>query len=614
MPLDDTALYLFNTGRNAYAYRALGCHRHGDGFMFAVWAPNARYVNVVGSFCDYDLSHQMAPIGSTGVWKCVVPDAKPGDRYKFRIVDSAGNVLYKADPFAFYTTHRPENDSIITDADAFEWTDAEHMAWRAQADHYSLPMSIYEVHLGSFDQSKTYSELAQTLIPYVVDMGYTHIELMPVMEHPLDDSWGYQVTGFFSTTSRYGTPDDLKRFIDGCHRAGIGVILDWVPAHFPKDDYGLRLFDGTPLFEHPDPRRSEQRDWGTLLFDYATPQVRSFMMSSALFWLEEFHADGLRVDAVSFMLYHDYCRDPRECLMNRYGGRDNLEAIDFLRDLNTMVHQRCPGALMIAEESTAFPGVTLAPPFGLGFDYKWNMGFMNDSLSYMELDSVYRKYHHEKLTFPMIYAFSEHYILPYSHDEVVYGKRSIVSKMPGEYDDKFAQARLMLMYQFAMPGKKLTFMGTELAQFDEWDFRRTLQWELLSYPRHAEMQRYAARLNRLYREHPALYRSEDGWHCFKWVSVDDNDRSVIGFTRRATGQRDILVMLNFVPARHIGYKVELQEGAVLVPMISTQEAQYGGSYEHRELRCDDDGIVYIDLLPYEGIMFEIEHNAAEVTV
>lgn len=606
MPLDATSLYLFNTGRNAYAYRDLGCHRDGDGFSFAVWAPNARYVNVVGTFCNFDLSHQMTPIGTTGVWHCKVDNAKPGDRYKFRIVDQNGNVRFKADPFAFYTTNRPENDSIVAELDTFKWTDEEHLKWRASADHYSLPMSIYEVHLGSFNESTTYNDLAETLIPYVVEMGYTHIELMPIMEHPLDDSWGYQVTGFFSTTSRYGTPHDLKHFIDGCHRAGISVILDWVPAHFPKDDFGLRLFDGTPLFEHPDPRRSEQQQWGTLLFDYATPQVRSFMMSSAMFWLDEFHADGLRVDAVSFMLYHDYCKDPKNCLMNRYGGRDNLEAIDFLRDLNTMVHTRVPGCIMIAEESTTFPGVTMAPPYGLGFDYKWNMGFMNDTLSYMELDSVYRRYHHEKLTFQMIYAFSEHYILPFSHDEVVYGKGSLINKMPGAYDDKFAQLRLLFLYQFTMPGKKLMFMGDEIGQFDEWNFKSRIEWDLLQYPRHDETNRFVKRLNGIYKDYPCLYHSEDGWHCFKWVSVDDSDRSVLAYIRRSRAHKDLLMIVNFVPARHIGYKVELEKNARLVPVISTQENQYGGTAQRSEIVCDENGTAYIDIDPYEGVIFEID--------
>ena len=470
-----------------------------------------------------------------------------------------------------------------------------------------LPMNIYEAHLGSWVEGLDFPALSRRLVGYVKEMGYTHIELLPVSEYPLDDSWGYQVTGYYSITSRYGNPSQFKEFIDQCHQAGLGVIVDWVPTHFCRDEQGLRLFDGTPLYEHPDPRRSEQPQWGTTLFNFEKNEVRSFLISNAVFLMKEYHIDGLRADAVSCMLYLDYGKRGGEWLPNRYGGRENIAAIDFLRQLSDTVRRECPGALLIAEESTAFPGMT-APTSkgGLGFDYKWNMGWMNDVLDYMSMDSYFRSYHHDEVTFSMCYAFSEHYILPLSHDEVVHGKKSIIGRMPGEYADKFSQTRLLLMYQMAHPGKKLTFMGTELAQFIEWNFRQSLDWLLLDYPTHEAMQQFVRELNHFYTRTPALYQLDDSWDGFEWISVDDRAHSVLAFLRKDAEGNKILCLFNFTPVEHYPYRVRLPFMATLDQAISNVDMRDIKGVETAQL---EDGY-YADIMlsPYEAVYYYVNET------
>lgn len=574
--LDELALYLFNEGKSAYAYRALGCHRvdaedGSSAFRFAVWAPNARAVSVVGSFNGWNpAAAPMERCGTTGVWQAVAGNANVGDTYKYAITTGEGQLIYKADPFAFYSEHRPDTASIVWEIDGYEWHDAAHMEARGTYDPHTAPMSIYEVHLGSWRAGLDYEALAYELVNYVVDMGYTHVELMPLCEYPLDDSWGYQITGYYSITSRYGTPQQFKALVDACHRAGIGVILDWVPAHFTRDAHGLRRFDGTPLYEHPDPRRGEQPQWGTMLFNFERSEVQSFLISNAVFFLKEYHIDALRVDAVSCMLYLDYGREGNY-LPNRYGGKENLAAIDFFRRLSETLHRECPGTLLIAEESTAFPRVSApAEEDGLGFDFKWNMGWMNDTLSYCKLDSLFRRYHHDKLTFSMCYAFSEHYILPFSHDEVVHMKNSLIGRFPGTYDEMFMQLRLLYMYQYAHPGKKLLFMGGEFGQFAEWNFHTSLDWHLLDYPRHAALREFVKALNRFYRSSPALYARDDGWEGFEWRSVDDAIHSVIAFSRFGP-EGELLCCFNFTPVPHRPYSIRLPFAATLTRVMSSAE-------------------------------------------
>ena len=601
-------LYLWGEGTNIYSYLTLGCHAvEKDGYpayRFAVWAPNAVSVSVVGDFNGWNLeADPMEMIGTTGVWQAFIGIAHEGDAYKFAIRTKDGDILYKADPFAFASQLRPNTASRIWDIGGYQWSDQVYMARRAVQDHHTSPMNIYEVHLGSWKKDLSFTELSEELVRYVVDMGYTHIELMPLCEYPLDESWGYQITGYFSITARYGTPQDFQHFVDVCHRNGIGVILDWVPAHFCRDEQGLRRFDGTPLFEHPDSRRAEQPHWGTLLFNYEKNEVRSFLLSNAMYFLREFHVDGLRVDAVSCMLYLDYGRQGGEWLPNRYGGKENLGAIDLFRQLSLAVRQEFPGALLIAEESTAFAGVT-APPEegGLGFDYKWNMGWMNDTLSYMSMDSLFRKWHHNQVTFSMCYAFSEHYILPFSHDEVVHGKCSLINRMPGEYEDKFRQLRLLLMYQFAHPGKKLNFMGYEFGQFIEWDFRKSLDWFLLGYPAHRDMQVFTRQLNRFYSRTPALYEQDDGWQGFEWVSVDDDVHSILAFIRRDSKGNELLCAFNFTPVKHDPYRIQLPRPYLLSQAMSNVDFRAMHGIQSQE---DPQGGEYVDIMlsPYEAVYY-----------
>lgn len=582
--LDDTALYYFNEGISTAAYQALGCHagvgEYGEPvFHFSVWAPNARSVSVIGTFNEWNaFADPMEPVGTTGVWQTCIGIAHAGDLYKFSIETPGGERIQKADPFAFHA-EATGTASVVGDVPKHAWTDESYI--ERQIHGYDRPMSVYEVHLGSWKQGMDYRELAHELVNYAADMGYTHIELMPVMVYPYDPSWGYQVTGYFCATTRYGTPEDLMYFVDCAHDKGIGVIMDWVPAHFTRDAHGLRRFDGTPLFEHADPRRSDMPQWGTLLFDFEKTQVQSFLLSSACYWLKEFHFDGIRVDAVSCMLYLDFGKNDGEWLPNHFGGKDNLAAVAFLKKLSEAVRDMPGGKMLFAEESSAYPYVTRpALEGGLGFTYKWNMGWMNDLLYYMELDSIYRKYHHDKLSFSLCYAFSEHYLLPFSHDEVVHGKRSLLSKMPGDYWQQFAQLRLLFAYQFAHPGKKLMFMGDEYGQFIEWDFTRPLDWFLLKYPKHGEVQRFVRDLNHFYRANPPLYALDNSWNGFCWCSVDDPEHSIIAFLRMDEDRNALLCCFNFTPAPWDDYIMGVPEAGVFREVFSSDAPYYGGTGDY----------------------------------
>lgn len=542
-------------------YRSLGAHKVVEGdresWRFSVFAPHARAVSVVGDFNAWNIEHNPLRRMEGGIWKNTIEGISQGALYKFAITAANGELLLKADPYAFMSELRPQTASVLHGIPKYDWHDDKYMSQKLSRNHFNIPMNVYEVHLPSWKQSGNIHADCCELISYVKEMGYTHIELLPVMEYPLDDSWGYQVTGYYSITARLGSPENLMFFIDLAHQNGIGVLLDWVPAHFTKDAHGLRQFDGEPLFENSDPRRAEMPQWGTLLFDYERQEVRDFLINNALFYLKEFHADGLRVDAVSCMLYNDFCKT--EWLPNEFGGRENLHAIEFIKELNITVHRECPGCLIIAEESSAYPKVT-EPVYlgGLGFDFKWNMGFMNDTLSYFEEDSYFRSYHHTKLTFPMTYAFSEKHILPFSHDEVVCGKRSLIGRMQGSYEQQFEQLRLLLCYQIASPGKKLNFMGNEFGQFIEWDFHRPLDWFLIDYPAHKAMQEFTKALNHFYLNTPALHREDDGWNGFVWLKVDDREHSIIAFMRENRGNRMIAV-LNFTPKTYDAYRISLGE-------------------------------------------------------
>jgi len=611
--LNRNDLYLWGEGTNCFAYLSLGCHKvvHDgyDMFRFAVWAPNAEAVSVVGSFNEWNIdADPMAPCGSTGVWEAFIGIAIPGNTYKYAITTFGGDVIYKADPFAFFSQQRPNTASVIWDRnDGYAWQDGDYLLERNARDSHRAPMNIYEAHLGSWVEGLSYLELSDQLVAYVKDMGYTHIELMPVSEYPLDDSWGYQVTGYFSITSRYGTPTEFKRFVDRCHEEGIGVIVDWVPAHFTRDNHGLRLFDGTPLFEHADPRRGEQPEWGTMLFNYEKNEVCSFLISNAVFFFNEYHIDGLRADAVSCMLYLDYGKKSGEWLPNKYGGNENLAAVRFLAQLSDAVHKYCPGAILIAEESTTFAGMT-APTKngGLGFDYKWNMGWMNDVLDYVSMDSYFRRWHHDQVTFSMCYAFSEHYVLPLSHDEVVHGKLSLIGRMPGEYADKFRQLRVLYMYQMAHPGKKLSFMGNEFGQFIEWNFRQSLDWLLLDYPTHADLQDFVRSLNRFYAATPALYELDDSWDGFEWLTVDDSLHSVLSFIRRDSKGRSLLCAFNFTPVEHTPYRIPVPRALKLDQAISNVDWR---DIKDIKSKKDKNGLhVDIDLSPYEAVYYNITYT------
>ncbi len=586
--LPDFDLHLFGEGRHRNVYRFFGAHPQEiegvAGTRFAVWAPNAERVSVVGDFNRWDgRCHPMRVRGGSGVWELFIPDLEPGHLYKYEIRNRhTGQVLIKADPYGQEHELRPRTASIIPAANAYQWGDGEWMARRRQADWQHSPMSIYEVHLGSWQRGIEgeflgYRELAHRLVAHVKDMGFTHIELLPITEHPYDLSWGYQATGYFAPTKRFGEPDDFRYLVDHCHRHGIGVLLDWVPAHFPKDAHGLARFDGTPLYEHEDPRLGEHMDWATLIFNFGRNEVKSFLLSSAVFWLEDMHIDGLRVDAVASMIYLDYSREEGQWLPNQYGGRENLVAIDFLKELNVAVHDQCPGILMIAEESTSWPLVS-RPTYvgGLGFDLKWNMGWMNDTLRYMEHEPVHRQYHQDMLTFSMLYAFTENFLLPFSHDEVVHGKGSMLNKMPGDEWQRHANLRALYTYQFTHPGKKLMFMGTEFGQGLEWNSAGVLDWYVLQYPKHQGMQRLVRDLNRLYGASPALHRYEFDWQGFEWIDCHDAHQSVLSFLRKGNAGELMAIVLNLTPVPRHGYRIGVPVAGRYREVLNSDSEYYGG--------------------------------------
>ena len=581
--LGELDLHLAAQGRHEQLYEKLGAHvLEVDGVVgtaFAVWAPSARSVSVVGEFNDWDgRIHPMRSLGASGIWELFVPGVDEGARYKYELRTEAGYVQLRADPFAQATEVPPQTASVVYQPH-HEWQDEGWLEERRAHNQLARPISIYEVHLGSWRQGLSYTELAEELGTYVKEMGFTHVELMPVMEHPFAGSWGYQVTGFFAPTSRFGSPDEFRTFVDSLHRQGIGVILDWVPAHFPRDDWALARFDGTELYEHSDPRRGAHPDWGTLVFNTGRNEVRNFLLASALYWLREGHADGLRVDAVASMLYLDYSRPEGAWIPNVHGGREDLESISFLRELNEVVHARMPGVISAAEESTAWPGVS-RPTYlgGLGFGFKWNMGWMHDTLGYFQQDPVYRQYHHHELTFSMIYAFTENFILPLSHDEVVHGKGSLLGKMPGDRWQQLANLRALYGYMWAHPGKKLLFMGGELAQESEWNHNVSLEWHLLDRPEHAGIQRLVRDLNHAYRSEPALYEVDFEPQGFRWLDANDVQRNIVAFLRvAADGDRTIACVSNLSPLPREQYRIGLPHGGRWREVINTDSELYGGT-------------------------------------
>ena len=585
----DFPLHLFHHGENFKTYELLGAHpvvyQRKRGFVFRVWAPHAKEVSIIGEFNQWDeTANVMERMVDGETFELFVPNLKQYDVYKYCIKTYDGRTLYKADPYAFHSETpgvESQNASKLYDLSGYKWTDKVYLDKRKNTNIYSSPMNVYEVNLLSWKKHEdgnyyTYRELAKELVEYVVKMGYTHVEFMPVTEHPFDGSWGYQVTGYFSVTSRLGTPHDFMYLVDAFHRAGIGVILDWVPAHFPKDAFGLYEFDGEPLYESSQWDRKENRGWGTRRFDYGRNEVVSFLISSAMFLFENFHVDGLRVDAVASMLYLDYDKDPGEWVPNIYGENKNLEAAAFLRRLNEAVFKYFPSALMIAEESTAWPMVTRPTDIGgLGFNFKWNMGWMNDVLSYIAANPVFRQYNHNKLTFSMMYAFSENYVLPISHDEVVHGKASLIGKMPGTYEEKFAGVRAFLGYMMSHPGKKLNFMGSEFGQFKEWNYKEGIEFFLKDYPLHEKLSVAVKELNFLYKTTPALYEIEDSWDGFEWLAADDNDKNFIAYQRRDKNGETVVVMINFSGSDHVGYRLGLPQGKYRV-IYNSDSVRYGG--------------------------------------
>jgi 1,4-alpha-glucan branching enzyme len=588
--LGDLDVHLAAQGRHEELYEKLGAHVRRvegvEGTTFAVWAPNAGSVSVVGDFNGWDgRLHPMRTLGASGIWELFVPELGPGERYKFEIHGHDGNVRLKADPLAQRAEEPPKTASLVFSS-RHEWRDAEWLERRHVDDPHAAPLSIYEVHLGSWrwnplegNRHLRYEELAEELAAYALDLGFTHVELLPVMEHPFSGSWGYQVTGYYAPTARYGSPDDFRAFVDGLHRRGVGVILDWVPAHFPRDDFGLARFDGTALYEHEDPRRGAHPDWGTLIFNLGRTEVRNFLLANALFWLEEYHADGLRVDAVASMLYLDYSRRAGEWVPNVYGGNEDVDAIAFLKDLNEVAYRREPGALMTAEESTAWPGVS-RPTYagGLGFGFKWNMGWMHDTLDYFAREPVHRRYHHHQLTFSLMYAFSENFVLPLSHDEVVHGKGSLLGKMAGDPWQKLANLRALYAYMWAHPGKKLLFMGGELAQEREWSHETSLDWHLLERAEHAGVQALVRDLNRAYRGEPALWEVDFEPTGFRWLEPNDAAANVIAFARFSkAGKRVLVCLCNFSPIPRQGYRVGLPRRGRWRELLNTDGGSYGGS-------------------------------------
>lgn len=605
-------LNLLMAGKHHHAWKILGAHplvlEGVEGCRFAVWAPGVQHVSVVGDFNQWDgREHPMRCCGDSGVWEVFIPGLPSGAAYKYEILNRNGHLLVKTDPYAQQMFLRPETTSCVPSVGDYTWQDAQWVAARAEFDWQHRPLSVYEVHTGSWRKHPdgrfySWAELTETLIPYVKDLNYTHIELLPVAEHPLDESWGYQVSGYYAPTARHGTADEFRAFVDACHQQGIGVLLDWVPAHFPKDAFALAKFTGEPLYEHADPRRGEHQDWGTLIFDFGRNEVRNFLISNALFWIDEFHIDGLRVDAVASMLYLDYSRKAGEWLPNQYGGRENLEAIAFLREMNTVVHGYFPGVLTIAEESTSWPAVSRPVELGgLGFSMKWNMGWMNDNLSYIEQNPIHRKYHHNLLTFSQMYAYSENFVLPLSHDEVVHLKHSMLDKMPGDYWQAFANLRLFYAWHYAHPGKKLLFMGSEFGQWAEWNAKRELDWSLCSFPAHDSVRHLLRDLNRLYRDLPALHQFDFDGRGFQWIDCHDSDQSVLSLVRRGeTAQDSVVILLNFTPVPRYNYRIGVPEAASYCEILNTDSTYYGGS------NCGNAGALSVLAEPWMGFTHSVE--------
>ena len=614
-PLSEYAIYLFNQGDNYRSYQMLGSHlvnfQGENGVSFAVWAPHAKSVSVVGDFNHWDGTvHVMSKCGSSGIWQIFISGMTAHTVYKYQITTAYGKVILNAHPYAFYAELRPNTASKVYSLENYAWNDAAWLEQRKHYNSYQAPMLTYEVHLGSWRRGAngeflSYKEMAEQLVSYVKEMNYTHIEIMPICEHPFDGSWGYQATGYFAVTSRYGEPKDFMYLVDLCHQNNIGVILDWVPGHFCRDDHGLRKFDGQPLYESPDPMLAENDEWGTTNFDYSRYEVKSFLISNAMFWLDVYHIDGLRIDAVANMLYLDYGKEDGQWKPNKHGGNGNLAAMDFLRHLNHVVFENHPNALMIAEESTSWPLMT-KPVYigGMGFNYKWNMGWMNDILKYMEFDAIYRKWNHNLITFSLMYAFSENYVLPLSHDEVVHGKKSLVEKMPGDYWQKFANLRAFYGYWMAHPGKKLLFMGSEFAQFIEWKYYDSLDWHLLEYPLHQKMHDFVKNLNAFYVEQKSLWEIDCDWKGFEWIDCHDYSKSVISFIRKTKKMQDfVIVVCNFTPEVHYGYRIGVPQSGKYLEVLNSDATEFGGS-----------GVSNIQELNTEPISWHNQENSLVLTL